>query len=926
MDTLFLRLANMSFSAGWLIGAVVLIRLLFKKAPKWIYCLLWGLVALRLILPFSFESKISLIPSTEVIPESSILSTAPVIDTGIEPVDNAVNPIIAESLAPNPGDSANPLQVILGIASYLWIVGIAVLLLYSFISWLKLKFQVRIRLRYRDNIYFCDQIDSPFILGVLRPKIYIPSGFTEEQQAHIIAHEKAHLKRLDHCWKPIGFALLAVYWFNPLIWIAYILLCRDIEGACDEKVIRDMDGSAKKGYSEALIACNTHRRKILVCPLAFGEVGVKERIRSVLNYKKPAFWILVASIMISVTVAVCFLSDPWQNTMTISAVQKATAARTTLKHAFGQYEEKDFSSEYILDCYIGEDYKLHILIRETARDIEPMLDQVLENHRRYVIYEYTDLTEASLKAAAKNLGDILIAQGYPVAETGAQFSKRRMLIYMEDVELLLAASRWVKDQNGYPFDIPYTDLRFVLKDGKERRWPEYSEFIDYTQESFHKSEAAVDVLLAYLKEAGGYYVYREFYNGYHIGTDNLLHIYFLPSASDEQRKSLEAAMHEFADVIVLEDGGFTEEELWSYFDDLHGRLTELGLVTAGGGIHHGDYLHGSDHVHLGIVWEDIPIAMSLMGENNPYPFGNTPIPVIFEQGGYVQTFGPEMPPVTENTDAQPQEQDPAESKSYRTYLRGNSSYRSYQDPIDTITSAIKNMISFPSGISGKVVSIEYEAEKTAKRISEVLKNGLFDHSEEYMEENFKVYTVIFDQRNFEDYPIKPLPSGRYKQIFQLCRDDPESDFWTIIMISTPEYIQELEESEPEEPVKDEITLPEMPIVIKHSRWNYESFATAEETAQNAIIQLKNSSKVTAIEILNVESSDLLTQLNVFWPVDQFRLDAYGYDRKFLTEHFKTVTVRYTWDNEVRVCFFKMVEHPDTGMWEVWDGLVWLDEQ
>ena len=251
MSEIFLHLINSSITAGWLICAVVLLRLLLKKAPKWIICILWAMVGLRLLLPFSIESKVSLVPSTQTIPESSILSTAPVIDSGIPVVDETFNPVISQSLAPNPGDSVNPLQIYLAIGTAVWILGLSAMLLYSFFSWLWVYRRVHPRLRLRENIFLCDHIDTPFILGILRPGIYIPSGLPAEHLEPIIAHEKAHLKRLDHLWKPLGFLLLAVYWFNPLVWLAYILLCRDIETACDEKVIRNLENSVPLGIFPA---------------------------------------------------------------------------------------------------------------------------------------------------------------------------------------------------------------------------------------------------------------------------------------------------------------------------------------------------------------------------------------------------------------------------------------------------------------------------------------------------------------------------------------------------------------------------------------------------------------------------------------------------------------------------------------------------
>ncbi|MCH5316533.1 MAG: hypothetical protein J1E05_01030 [Eubacterium sp.] len=310
MEAVFLKILNMSITASWLVPAVVLLRFLLKKAPKAFSVILWGLVGIRLILPFSLESVLSLVPSTETVPNDIVYSSLPEINSGIAALNSAVNPLISETLAPNGISGANPMQIITLIASTVWIAGIAAMLLYTVISCLIFKRKVREAAPLRDNIFLCDGIATPFILGVIRPRIYLPSNISEIDMLHVIAHERAHLKRHDHLWKPLGFLLLTVYWFNPVLWVAYILLCRDIELACDERVIKDKGSEIKKSYSEALVNCSVPRKMIAACPLAFGEGSVKGRIKSVLNYKKPAFWIIIVSIIACIAVAVCFLTNP----------------------------------------------------------------------------------------------------------------------------------------------------------------------------------------------------------------------------------------------------------------------------------------------------------------------------------------------------------------------------------------------------------------------------------------------------------------------------------------------------------------------------------------------------------------------------------------------------------------------------------------
>ena len=225
-------------------------------------------------------------------------------------IDNAVNPSLSEHFSAVPTASVNPLYVWTEIAGWVWLIGLGAMLLYALVSYLRLRRRVSVSLPIQDHIYLCDAISSPFILGVVKPHIYLPSGLDEVQRQNVLSHERAHLARRDHWWKPLGFALLAVYWFNPVLWLAYALLCRDIELACDERVIRTMDESAVKTYSTVLLACSMLRKAAITCPLAFGEVGVKERVKNALHYKKPAFWVVAASVAVCVVVAVCFLTNP----------------------------------------------------------------------------------------------------------------------------------------------------------------------------------------------------------------------------------------------------------------------------------------------------------------------------------------------------------------------------------------------------------------------------------------------------------------------------------------------------------------------------------------------------------------------------------------------------------------------------------------
>ncbi|MBO7530230.1 MAG: peptidoglycan DD-metalloendopeptidase family protein [Lachnospiraceae bacterium] len=310
MSTVFLKILNLSYSASWLILAIALVRLFIKRAPRWITCLLWALVALRLLIPFSLESAVSLLPSSEVVPADIVTNDNPHIESGIYAFNSAVNPVIETAMAPAETASVSPMQIAVEIACLVWLIGVLAMSVYAFISYARIVRRVRTSAYVEDGVMECDEVKSPFILGIIRPIIYVPSGLDSETLGLVLAHERAHLSRHDHIWKPLGFMLLSVYWFNPLSWIAYVLLCRDIESACDEKVIQGKGADYMAAYSQALLDCSVQRRMIAACPVAFGETGVKMRIKNVLNYKKPAFWIIIASLVACAVLAVCFLTNP----------------------------------------------------------------------------------------------------------------------------------------------------------------------------------------------------------------------------------------------------------------------------------------------------------------------------------------------------------------------------------------------------------------------------------------------------------------------------------------------------------------------------------------------------------------------------------------------------------------------------------------
>ena len=323
MNELFLKIINMSISASWLVLVVLILRFVLKKAPKWVNILLWGIVAIRLICPFSFESALSLIPSAETFPEKVISGPSFDIQTGISPVDNRINDYLGDRYFEGVTVPANNGNNIMTILTIVWTIGILLLVAYTIISYRRLHREIDTAVHYKDNIFQSENVKSPFVLGIIKPRIYLPFNMNGQDLEHVVAHEQAHIHRKDHWWKPFGFLLLTIHWFNPLVWLAYVLLCRDIELACDEKVIKELGNEQRADYMQALVACSVNRRMIAACPLAFGEVGVKERVKSVMNYKKPAFWVIIIAVIICVGVAACFLTNPKQDRYTLRIVVPA---------------------------------------------------------------------------------------------------------------------------------------------------------------------------------------------------------------------------------------------------------------------------------------------------------------------------------------------------------------------------------------------------------------------------------------------------------------------------------------------------------------------------------------------------------------------------------------------------------------------------
>lgn len=311
MTELFLSFVNRSITAGWLILPVLCLRWCLRNfRSKDLICILWGLVGLRLALPFSLPTPFSLVPSAQTIPTDIMYASSPAIDTGLSTLNQAVNPMLSASFSPDPAASANPLQILLALAALIWVIGIALFALYALISLLRLRHRLAEAVPVGENVWVCDHIASPFLLGLTHPRIYLPSSLDSQTAASVIAHEHAHLVRRDPIWKAVGFVLLALYWFHPLVWVAYVLFCRDMELACDARATRDFSPAERKTYAEALLACSLPHAGRLFCPLAFGEIGVKSRIRALMQGKKPSRLLVILTACVIVALAVCFLTDP----------------------------------------------------------------------------------------------------------------------------------------------------------------------------------------------------------------------------------------------------------------------------------------------------------------------------------------------------------------------------------------------------------------------------------------------------------------------------------------------------------------------------------------------------------------------------------------------------------------------------------------
>lgn len=299
LGELFIILLDLSYGATWIAFAVFLLRAVLKKSPIAQRLFLWLFVAIRLILPFYLPFNfISIVPNLTVVPLNITETEVPAIDTGLKAVNSIVNPIIEKNFTPVPGDNVNPMQVVITVGIVVWLVGVAAMLLYAVISWLMLRLRIKEATLLKENIFICDRIATPFVAGLLKPKIYLPSNLSNSDIECVTAHEKSHMKRGDHLWKLFGYLLLCIYWFNPVMWLAYKFFCKDIELACDAKAIKNTTPLYRKFYAQKLVAFSSKKQNVFACPLAFCETAVESRVKSVLNYKKPKLFFALVGVVI----------------------------------------------------------------------------------------------------------------------------------------------------------------------------------------------------------------------------------------------------------------------------------------------------------------------------------------------------------------------------------------------------------------------------------------------------------------------------------------------------------------------------------------------------------------------------------------------------------------------------------------------------
>ena len=511
MSRIFIEIFNLSAQATLLILVIALLRPLLKRAPKWTVCLMWSLAAIRLAIPFSLESPVSIVPSGAVIPHNIGTSKNPSIESGIDAVDKIINPIIKDNFAPVIHDSVNPMQVVMEVSAYVWMAGALIMIAYGIISYARLYFRVRPSIKYRDNIYYCDNIDTPFILGFIRPRIYVPSGMREDCLEYVLKHEYAHIKRLDYIWKIAGYLILSVYWFNPLVWLGYVLFCRDVESACDERVIKEMDAEQKKEYSEALVLCSMKRRIVIACPLAFGEVGVRQRIKSVLSYKKPTLWIIIASVVAIAVVAACLLTNQG-NEGTENPPDGIIGAELLYSAPKGQLVYESPVSYTDKDILRLAAEKPALFTLDISRGVDLYVCEAYQDDYMCFLFSKDGCTESDYISIGQTVNGVALSE----KELAIILDYYKMPVeYVNIYSFFYGFSSWLPFSKGTEFSINKFRARIML-DSNEREYIAVYDTMDYDVDGDRRLETCIVaaapmtdssmcnfVLAIYDKESGG---------------------------------------------------------------------------------------------------------------------------------------------------------------------------------------------------------------------------------------------------------------------------------------------------------------------------------------------------------------------------------------------------------------------------------------
>ena len=442
MEVLFLKILNMSITATYVLVAVLVLRLLLKRTPKWISYSLWCIVLFRLICPISLSSAFSIFGSLgktasvgngiEHIPADVGMMVTPQMDIGTTSANTIINNALP---AATPAVSVNPMQMLIFIGTCLWLTGVTVMLIYSVVSYLRLKHRMREATLFSGNVFETDKIASPFVCGLIKPKIYLPVGLSDNERHYVLRHEQTHIARRDHLIKPLAFLVLSVHWFNPFMWLAFILMSRDLEMSCDEKVVSVLDSEGKAGYSSALIQLAMKRPILAGSPLAFGESGAKGRVKNVLNYKKPAFWVLIVSTAAVILVAVPLLTNPIKTPEPLDASSPNTIYALAPTYAFDECLYMNPLSSYYPVGTTGQIYLFNpdgafTIISEETREIQESISLIDWTGKEVDTKEWNSLF---------NIGNPVDLSSYSVRKQYKAADKYR--IYQMDEEVWLATIR-----------------------------------------------------------------------------------------------------------------------------------------------------------------------------------------------------------------------------------------------------------------------------------------------------------------------------------------------------------------------------------------------------------------------------------------------------------------------------------------------------